>query len=171
MISISDAISRLAAALAAIPELAVAATPEQARWRPDPEHWSILEVVCHLYDEEREDFRFRLRQSVERPDLALPPIDPQGWVTARRYHERDLAASIDQWRAERQASIAWLRTLTFDDWGRGINHPHLSDMRVGDLLAAWVAHDLLHIRQLNELHYRYLTAQAAPYSVEYAGDW
>ena len=33
---------------------------EQARWKPDADSWSILEVVCHLVDEEREDFRTRL---------------------------------------------------------------------------------------------------------------
>jgi len=26
---------------------------EQARWKPDPDSWSILEVINHLYDEER----------------------------------------------------------------------------------------------------------------------
>lgn len=33
---------------------------EQARWKPTPDKWSMLEVVNHLYDEEREDFRQRL---------------------------------------------------------------------------------------------------------------
>ncbi len=26
-------------------------------WKPNPEKWCVLEVVCHLYDEEREIFR------------------------------------------------------------------------------------------------------------------
>jgi len=34
--------------------------PEAARLKPSAESWSILEVVCHLYDEEREDFREHL---------------------------------------------------------------------------------------------------------------
>jgi len=34
--------------------------PEAARLKPGAESWSILEVVCHLYDEEREDFREHL---------------------------------------------------------------------------------------------------------------
>ena len=33
---------------------------EAARLKPSAESWSILEVVCHLYDEEREDFREHL---------------------------------------------------------------------------------------------------------------
>ena len=30
---------------------------EEARMKPSKATWSILEVTCHLYDEEREDFR------------------------------------------------------------------------------------------------------------------
>ena len=33
---------------------------EQSQVKPDAKSWSILEVVCHLHDEEREDFRENL---------------------------------------------------------------------------------------------------------------
>ncbi|MCL4530048.1 MAG: hypothetical protein M1282_11610 [Chloroflexi bacterium] len=33
---------------------------EEAQFKPTPETWSMLEVICHLYDEEREDFREHL---------------------------------------------------------------------------------------------------------------
>ena len=33
---------------------------EEARVKPSKGTWSILEVTCHLYDEEREDFREHL---------------------------------------------------------------------------------------------------------------
>ena len=29
---------------------------EQARWKPSPKKWSLLEVINHLYDEEREEY-------------------------------------------------------------------------------------------------------------------
>lgn len=45
----------------------------QARWRPDAESWSILEVVNHLADEEREDFRTRLDFILHRPGEGPPP--------------------------------------------------------------------------------------------------
>ena len=50
---------------------------EQARWRPSPADWSILEVINHLYDEEREDFRQRLDLLLFQPEADWPPIDPQ----------------------------------------------------------------------------------------------
>ena len=43
--------------------------------------------------------------------------------------------------------------------------------RAGDLLAAWVAHDLLHLRQLVELKYAYLARTMEPYALKYAGEW
>jgi len=39
------------------------------------------------------------------------------------------------------------------------------------LFVAWVAHDLLHLRQLVELKWAYGQTQYAPYSAGYAGDW
>jgi hypothetical protein len=36
-------------------------------------------------------------------------------------------------------------------------------------MAAWLAHDLLHLRPLVELHWAYLVVRAGPYSVVYAG--
>ena len=33
--------------------------PEFIKWRPKKDKWCLLEILCHLYDEEREDFRFR----------------------------------------------------------------------------------------------------------------
>lgn len=32
-------------------------TQSEALYKPHAKSWSMLEVVCHLYDEEREDFR------------------------------------------------------------------------------------------------------------------
>jgi hypothetical protein len=39
------------------------------------------------------------------------------------------------------------------------------------MFAAWVAHDLLHSRQLVELHWAWVNLQAGGYPVGYAGDW
>src|SRR6476660_10531119 len=75
---------------------------EQARGKPAPGKWSILEVVNHLYDEEREDFRQRLQLVLTDVALTWPPIAPQEWVTARGYNERELSSSVVKFLSERE---------------------------------------------------------------------
>jgi hypothetical protein len=143
---------------------------EQARWRPDPDSWSILEVVNHLLDEEREDFRAFLDLALHRPDEPRPRINPGAWVTERGYNERDLDKSVQGFLAAREESLAWLQGLSSPDW-EAIYQAPWGPIRAGDVFAAWVAHDLLHIRQLVELHWAYTTQQLQPYEVDYAGEW
>ena len=66
----------------------------QARWKPSPDDWSILEVIHHLYDEEIEASRPTWITSSTMPDQPWPRIDPGGWVTQRRYNEQDPAATL-----------------------------------------------------------------------------
>lgn len=144
---------------------------ESAHRRPQPESWSIVEVVNHLYDEEREDFRVRLDILLHRPEESWPPIDPPGWVVARRYNDRDLAPSLEGFLDERMDSSEWLKGLGQPDLERSGPAPWGGELRAGDMLAAWVAHDLLHMRQIVETHWA-LTQQATqPYTTRYAGEW
>ena len=143
----------------------------QARWRPSPDAWSLLEVINHLADEEREDFRPRLDYLLHRPGEPWPPIDPAGWVTARKYNERALGPSLEAFLAERSASLDWLDDLVHPDWRRAEQHPVAGQFTAADMLSSWLAHDYLHIRQLNELHDQYHARQVAPARIDYAGDW
>ncbi len=142
----------------------------QARWKPDPASWSILEVVNHLYDEEREDFRLHLDLILNRPNDTWPPIDPEGWVTARGYNQRELGSSVQALRVERQASLQWLKSLPAPNWESRITNP-LGSLSAGEMLASWAAHDTLHLRQLVELQHDWLVKLAAPYDTGYAGKW
>ena len=143
---------------------------EEAQWRPDEASWSMLEVVNHLLDEEREDFRARVDLILHHPDDAWFPMDPQGWVTERGYNHRDLQASLQSFLAAREESLDWLRSLESPQWDRAFEAP-FGRIRAGDVMAAWAAHDLLHTRQLVELRWAYLVRQVEPYGVRYAGEW
>jgi hypothetical protein len=151
-------------------QLAAGITPAEARFKPHPEVWSILEVVCHLYDEEREDFRQRLDIMLHRPAEKWPPIDPTGWVVARKYNERDLAEMVANFMAERKNSLAWLKSLSSPNWEAEYTTP-FGVMKAGDMLGSWVAHDQLHLRQLVELRRARVLQLVAPYDVRYAGEW
>lgn len=163
-------LAQMAANAETIRRLVMGVSEEQARWKPDENSWSMLEVINHLYDEERSDFRVRLNHILHMPDQEPPAIDPQGWVTERAYNERELAPSLTLFLQERENSLTWLRELEAPDWEATYTAPW-GTVRAGDMFAAWVAHDLLHIRQLVELQYVWTKQQLEPYSMDYAGEW
>lgn len=152
--------------------MAAGISPEEARWKPAPGSWSILEVMNHLLDEERFDFRVRAEYTLNRPGERFPGIDPEGWVTERKYNERDPGATLEEFLAERKKSTGWLRGLSEVDWSTAYAHEMGGrTFSAGDFLASWLAHDMLHMRQLARLHFEYGRTLTAPYSTEYAGSW
>ena len=153
-----------------IRELAQHVSETQAGWKPSRDSWSLLEVIAHLYDEEREDFRVRLDIMLHQPEEPWPSIDPRGWVTTRKYNEWRLGETLDSFLEERAASLSWLRQLERPDWNQLYQAP-FGPMRAGDMLTSWAAHDVLHMRQLVELHHAWLLRRTVPYSARYGGEW
>ncbi|GAB4542807.1 MAG: DinB family protein [Anaerolineae bacterium] len=163
-------VSQMARNAQAIRTFVQGITDHEARWKPDADSWSMLEVINHLANEEREDFRARVDLTLHRPGEAWTGIDPEGWVTERGYNQRDLEQSLARFLSAREESLDWLRGLAQPEWERE-REASFGRIRAGDLLASWVAHDLLHLRQLVELRWAYWVAQAEPYEVGYAGVW
>ncbi len=167
-----EVIDRLRANAEVFDALTRGVSDEQARWKPSPDEWSVLEVVNHLADEEVEDFRLRLELTLQRPGDPWPPIDPPGWAVERRYNKRELGESVERFLTRRERSLRWLSTLEDPDWSRSYEHPSVGAISAADLLASWVGHDFIHIRQLNRLHRQYLDQELLPdASMGYAGPW
>lgn len=144
---------------------------DAVRFKPSGDDWSILEVVCHLADEEVEDFRTRLRMTLEQPGEPWPPIDPVGTAAARNYQEQDFDAALDRYVRERAVSMAWLESLGEVDWDQAYAHPSFGAIAAGALLVSWAAHDELHLRQIIKRRFQWLEGLGAPYSTVYAGEW
>jgi len=144
---------------------------EQIPWKPSEDKWSLLQVACHLLDEEREDFRQRLDYTLHRPGETWPSIDPQGWVISRAYHEKNFENVAEEFLNERAASINWLSHLQNPYWGNAYTHPQAGVLTARQMLANWLAHDYFHIRQITRLNYQYLEAKIVPLTLHYAGNW
>jgi len=143
---------------------------EESQYKPHPDSWSILEVINHLYDEEKEDFRRRLKGVLHDPTQDLPPINPEAWVVERSYNTRNLQDSMLNFLRERDESLQWLNSLSSPDWDQTYIQGDFA-IRAGDIFASWIAHDQLHMRQLIELQRALMLTAVGPYRVEYAGLW
>ncbi len=139
-------------------------------WKTHPDQWFLLEVVCHLHDEEREDFRTRLRYALENPEKAPPAFDTLVWVKERNYIGQNYGEMLQKFLDERSASITWLRSLENPPWDNAYQHPELGPRSARLYLVNWLAHDYLHIRQINKLKYCYLQETSGE-DLQYAGNW
>lgn len=144
--------------------------PDEYNFRPDDSSWTLLEIICHLHDEEREDFRTRVRNTLESPHLAPQPINPVGWVKERNYAGQNFDEKLNAFLVERDASIEWLNTLSDVKWDNVYEHPTAGKFTAYSFLTNWLAHDYHHIRQINRRLYEYLKAKSGV-SLAYAGEW
>lgn len=145
--------------------------PEEVfNWRESYDKWSLLEIICHLHDEEKEDFRARLASVINNPDQSFIPIDPVMWVTERKYSEQHYDEVLEKFLSERQYSLNWLNSLSKPDWNRAYHHPKIGPMSGSFIIANWLAHDYLHIRQIVRIKYNYLKNNSSQ-PLNYAGDW
>ncbi len=145
-------------------------TQEEAQTKPNPESWSILELLYHLYDEEREDFREHLGFILHPSNKDWHRIDPQAWVTTRKYNEQEFNETKEKFFEERRKSLEWLKRLSEENWDTSYTS-EFGSKSAGEMLASWIAHDNLAIRQFVELRRYRIEKITKPYNIAYAGDW
>ena len=142
---------------------------DAATWcaRPAPAEWAPVEIVCHLRDEEVEDFGARVRVILDGGSFA--PIDPERWATERRYLADDGPRALAAFRGRRVASLGSLVAIAPARLAAAVARARTGQLSGLDLLAAWVAHDRLHLAQLGAVLARTWATRWAALHTEYAG--
>jgi len=170
-----DAAALLASARAELARLptvldALLAGLDSTAWRqrPAPAEWSPVEIVCHLRDEETEDFGARLRVIVDG-GRRFVPIEPGRWAAERAYRDADPAAALASFAERRAATLVLMRSLAPERLHHAVSHRQFGALSGLDLLAAWVTHDRLHLAQLAATLARLGARRWAPLHAEYAG--
>jgi len=164
MIDLAEITRQLASQAEAIRVLAQSFTEEQAALKPGAEAWSLKQLMQHLYDEERSDFRRHLKKMFAGPQ---PPEPHIAWQTCRQ--------ALEGFMEERQASIAYLSALQAPDWGIckefRFGPSEMMTINAGEMLLSWVEHDILHLRQIVELMHARNAGLASDTAITYAGGW
>lgn len=142
---------------------------EAIRWKPPSGAWSVLEITCHLADEEVEDFRPRVLGTLDDPTKPWNPIDPEGVASLRRYNEQTLPVQLERFCVERDQSVKKLKSLTEADWTRAYDHPQFGPIRAGDVMVSWAAHDMLHLRQIAKRRFEIASSAGGEFDTSYAG--
>ena len=171
MINVEEIVRNLSANAQAMRSLVQTLSGEQAQWKPNPDTWSMMQVMEHVYNEERIDFRKILKRMLNDPPRQTGQLHHEEYVPVESCRQ-----ALEGFLVEREASIQWLRALNSPDWDMDSQWPfgpagEVTTFRAGDVLLSWVEHDVLHMRQMIELLHAWNEKQAPPYSLTYAGGW
>jgi hypothetical protein len=171
MINIDEIVRMMSGTAEAMHSLVGSISDEHARWKPGPDTWSMMQVMEHVYNEERIDFRKILKRMLNEP------FQPSGESPQEEYAPvASCRQALAGFMVEREESILWLRGLHAPDWEVTSQWPFgpervMTTFSAGDVLLSWVEHDLLHLRQVIELLHAWNEKQASPCSLQYAGGW
>jgi hypothetical protein len=114
-----------------------------------PDTFSPRDVVGHLIHGEETDWVPRIRLILERgEDQPFTPFDRFGF--REKIRGRSMDDLLSELRNLRDENLDYVRglSLTSSDFDRKGRHPALGTVTLEQLFAAWMVHDLGHIRQI-----------------------
>jgi len=126
--------------------------PEE-RWceSPHPDEWSLVEVVSHLRDVEREVNLPRLQTFLQEENPLITADDTDLWVGERNYAAQNGDAALADYMAARMETLAVLDELSEDDWKRTGRHAIFGPITLQEQLGFMAEHDRVHVQQVYKL--------------------
>jgi hypothetical protein len=129
------------ALLEGVPETWVRATEGEGTWSP-------YDVVGHLVSGERTDWMERTRHILSGDPRPFTPFNRTAqFAESEGKTLGELLATFAELRGRNLAELRDMR-LGGGDLRRTGRHPDFGEVTLGQLLAAWVVHDLDHVAQI-----------------------
>lgn len=132
--------------IAALSGLLAEVKPHQWLQRPDPDEWSIMQILCHLWHAETEVHQRRLRTILTEDDPFIPALPPPG-PDIPACHDKGEEV-FERFHGERQKTMDMLAGLDDVDWSRPARHSIFGLTNLLEMALFTAQHDRLHITQL-----------------------
>jgi hypothetical protein len=127
--------------------------------------WTAFEVVGHLIDADRVNWMPRARHILAVGDARpFEPFNREGGEDVSK--TKPLAELLDEFARLRTENLAALSAMNLgaSDMERPGRHPALGAVTLGQLLAAWAAHDLTHLHQITRIMAHQYREAVGPWS-------
>ena len=125
-------------------------TPKQLKWKPEPGKWSIAQIVAHLADAEIV-IAWRIRSILGAPGTPIQAYDQDAWAAVGNYAKRDPRKSIEQFRAMREANLAFYKSLRPEQWKQSGMHSERGEESIDRIARMIAGHDINHILQIERI--------------------
>src|SRR5579871_1815426 len=118
--------------------------------RPDPERFTLREVLCHLADWEP-FFLERLKGAATVDNFRITVYDEGQMAIDNDYAHQDPRDALKRYKSGRDAYLAYAASLPPEAIDRPAYHPEQGKLTAGDLINIVVGHDVYHIDQISAM--------------------
>ncbi len=115
-------------------------------FRPDPERFTLREVLAHLADWDKV-FLGRMMQTRDTENPTLQGIDEGQVALDNDYAHADPANSLNRYKANRAELVGFLQTLSLAEWERVGSHTELGPVTLTTQASLIAFHDGYHRQQ------------------------
>lgn len=122
-------------------------TPKQLRSRPEPDKWSVAEIMAHLADAEIVA-SWRMRAIIGTNGTAIQAFDQDAWASVFQYGQRDPKESLETFRVLRENNLAMLKSIPKEAWDNYGMHEERGKETIVHLTRMFAGHDANHVKQV-----------------------
>jgi hypothetical protein len=145
-----DALKSQSVAAKKLERLIKGVPTSKLRKRPASDKWSVVEILAHLADAEIV-IAWRIRSILGAPGTPIQAYDQEAWAAAGNYAKRDPRKSIEQFRATRDANLAFYKSLTPEQWKYFGMHAERGEESLERIARMIAGHDINHILQIESI--------------------
>lgn len=145
----------LAATPAALKEALHGVPKKLLLFTPAPGKWSILEILCHMRDMEREAYLERYTRILAEPEPRLPDLNGEALAIERDYRAQKAGDVLKDWTRLRRESLRLLKKSKPEQWRRAGIHETAGRLTIDDLVVRHaVGNDIAHLSQIDSIKRR-----------------
>ncbi len=146
--TLSGTPAKLKAALKGVPK-------KLPLWTPGPGKWSMLEIVAHMRDMERDAYINRYRRILAEDNPTLPDVDGDLIALRDDYRSLKLSEVLRDFVKLRKECLKLLKSVKAGQWERMGTHETAGPLSMGDLLRRQaVGNDEAHLGQIEGIRKR-----------------
>lgn len=125
-------------------------------YTPAPGKWSILEIVCHMRDMERDAYLARYKRVLAEDTPQLPDIDGDVYSLEGDYRAQKLSQTVREWTKLRRECLKLLAGVKREQWDRAGIHSSAGRLTLADFVRRQaVGNDEAHLAQIEASKRRY----------------
>ena len=123
------------------------ATKKKLGARPQPDKWSVTEILAHLADVELVQ-GYRIRQILGSNGVPIQGFDQEVWAQYSDYAQHDPALSLQAYKVLRERTLRLLKSLPRGMWDNYGMHSERGKETVTRVTEMMAGHDINHLRQI-----------------------